>query len=208
MDAAPDAGVADVVVEVARTVVVTVAEARQAGDGEVDVLGAQELGDHATARRREARVRARVLGVIRRSGQERRPRVVVERGIVAVGVAGPDRGDRPPELEVVLGVEARDERVGVGDLDHRHEPGRLHDVQLVVEHELAECVVRLLDGRLPPEPRRHRLLGAAHALGRVLEPISFTSLYSRAHFLLPSAGGPSGRNWSAERRANGRISPR
>ncbi len=41
-----------------------------------------------------------------------------------------------------------------------------------------------------------------------LEPISLTSLYSSAHFFESSAGGPPGRNWSAESRLNGRIDPR
>ena len=41
----------------------------------------------------------------------------------------------------------------------------------------------------------------------VAEPICLTSRSSRAHLLLPNAGGPSGRNSSAERRLNGRIDP-
>ena len=42
----------------------------------------------------------------------------------------------------------------------------------------------------------------------VLEPIAWTSLYSRAHFWLLSAGGPLGRNWSAESRLKGSIRAR
>src|SRR3982074_3509846 len=43
-------------------------------------------------------------------------------GRVAVDVAIADRGDRPPELVVILGVEHRDRGVGQGYRDERHEP--------------------------------------------------------------------------------------
>ena len=78
---------------------------------------------------------------------------------VAVRVAGADRGDRPPERVVVLRVEAGDEGVGVGHGDHRHEPCRLDDVQLVVEDELAERATGLLHRGLRPEPGGQGLLG-------------------------------------------------
>ena len=42
MDAAPDAGVADLVLQVRDGLEVAVAEAGQAGDGEVDVAGPEE----------------------------------------------------------------------------------------------------------------------------------------------------------------------
>ena len=42
----------------------------------------------------------------------------------------------------------------------------------------------------------------------VLEPISLTSLYSRAQRLLERADGPCGRYWSADVRLNGSIRPR
>jgi hypothetical protein len=41
----------------------------------------------------------------------------------------------------------------------------------------------------------------------VVGPICLPSLYSRAHFLLCSAGRPCGRNWSAVSRLNGSIKP-
>ena len=41
----------------------------------------------------------------------------------------------------------------------------------------------------------------------IFAAITLTSLYAAAHFLLESAGGPFGRNWSADLRLNGRISP-
>ena len=59
VDAAPDAGVADLVLEVLDGGVGAVAEAGQAGDGEVDGRGPQEPGDDACASRRDAGVRAR-----------------------------------------------------------------------------------------------------------------------------------------------------
>ena len=88
--------------------------------------------------------------------------------------AGPDGGDRPPERVVVLGVEAGDERVGVGHGHHRHEPRRVHDVQAVVEHELAERAVCLLD-RGSAQKRAASVCSAVRVV-LVLEPISLTSL--------------------------------
>ena len=108
---------------------------------------------------RDARVGARVLRVVRGAGKQRRPRRVTDRPLVAVGVAGADRRHRPPEGVVVLGVEAGDQGVGVRHRDHRHEPRGLHDVELVVEDELAERTACLLDRSFTPEPRRQRLLG-------------------------------------------------
>ena len=83
------------------------------------------------------------------------------RGVVAVGVAGSDGGDRPPQRVGVLGVEAGDEGVGVGHRPHRVEPGRVDDVELVVEHEPAERAAGLLHGCFTPEPCGQRLLGGA-----------------------------------------------
>src|SRR5439155_3235832 len=65
VDAAPDAPVVDVFLEVLDLVEVAVSEARQAGDGEVDLPRSEETGDHATPGRGDARVRARVLRVLR-----------------------------------------------------------------------------------------------------------------------------------------------
>ena len=91
--------------------------------------------------------------------EQRRPRGIAHGRLVAVRVAGADRGDRPPERVVVLRVEAGDESVGVGHGDHRHEPCRLDDVQIVVEDELAEGAMCLLHRGLRPEPGCQRLLG-------------------------------------------------
>ena len=154
--------------------VVTIAEAGQAGDGEVDRSGAEEPGDDMSAGRGDARVGARVLGVVRCRWEQRRPRRVPDGCVVAVGVAGADGGDRPPERVGVLGVEAGDEGVGVGDRAHRHEPCGVDDVEVVVDHEPAERASGLLDGWFGPEPGGQRLLGGAGRL--VVEPIALTSL--------------------------------
>ena len=78
VDAAPDASVADLVLQIPDAVEVTVAEAGQAGDGEVDVPCPEELGDDTSPGRGDAGVRARVLGMVRRAGEQRGPRRVAD----------------------------------------------------------------------------------------------------------------------------------
>ena len=77
---------------------------------------------------------------------------------------------------------------------------------MVVEDELAERAMGLLHRGLRPN-RAARVCSTVRVV-LALKPISLTSLNSHAHLLLADAGGPPGRNWSAEARLKGRIRPR
>ena len=78
--------------ELVDSVVVTVAEAGEARDREVDLLRAEELGDRERPGGRDARVRARVLRVVRRPVEQYRP------GRIADG--------RGPDFAASYGVQA------------------------------------------------------------------------------------------------------
>ena len=171
--------------------VVAVAQAGQARDREVDLVRAEERRDHEPRCGRDARVRARVLGMVRRAREQRCPAGIADGRVVAVGVARADRRDRPPERVVVLRVEAGDEGVGIGHRDHRHEPRRVADVQL--RGRGRTCGTSHAPAAPAPPPRTGRPASARCVrVVLVLEPISLTSLYSLAHFLLSSVGRAAG----------------
>lgn len=105
-------------------------------------------------------VGAGILGV-RRCVDERHPRGIALRGVVAVQVAIADRGDRSPEAVVVLGVEHRDQRVVDSLRDGGVQAGVAGEVAAgsVRDRAYDPGVDRRFDGF--PEARDPGLFGAA-----------------------------------------------
>src|SRR5512132_3448904 len=139
--------------------------------GERDLVGAEEGLQRVHEGTADAGVPRRVVreagGDERRSGdgnrrvEERQPgRVGLGRRVaVASGLA--DRGDRAPEVPVVLVVPAADRAVGPGQVRHREQAGALDAVQLLALRQRAEDAVPDRDAAVLPEDRGCRLVGGA-----------------------------------------------
>src|SRR6476620_7760461 len=65
------------------------------------------------------------------------PRRVELGSRIVVGIAVPDRRARAPELIMILGVEASDERVGDRCGDQRHEPCAVDELHRLRSYRLA-----------------------------------------------------------------------
>ena len=124
VDAAPDAGLDDLRDGVREAAEVPGGTRGFAVCAERDVVAAEEVRQCRHARRGEAGVSRREVGV-RRRDEERHPSGVGHGGRVAVGVGQLDRGDRPPEHPGALLVVTGGRGVGLGEVDHREHPRRL-----------------------------------------------------------------------------------
>jgi hypothetical protein len=88
----------------------------------------EEVFDRVSHGRRYAGVTGRVLGEVR-GGGERLPGRIRRGAIVAIRLARADGGDRPPEIEVELGIPARDHAVGKGGECGRVQASRRPEVE-------------------------------------------------------------------------------
>src|SRR5262249_7820564 len=123
-------------------------------------------------------MRARVFRV-HRCGAERLPGRLPLGGRIAIDIAVAYGRDRPPEIEMVLGIQHSDDRVVEADRPERHEPRAVEDAHLLCGRELAyEGVVRYRRAD-QPEPGRLRLLGR-----------SFRAVLSTIIFDLVVVGSP------------------
>ena len=93
----PSAGVGDLVRQVVRRLEVAVAEAGQARNEEVDLGVPRNLRDDPTAGRGDVGAHSGTRDDSAWPARSGSPRRVSNGGLVAVGVAGPNGGDRPPE---------------------------------------------------------------------------------------------------------------
>ena len=94
-----------------------------------------------------------------RGGEQRRPGRVGLRARVAVHLGLADRGDRPPEVPVVLVVPAADRPVGAGEVGHREEPGGADDVEPAADDHVPQDPVPERRAVVLPPDRSVRLVG-------------------------------------------------
>ena len=182
-------------------------DARQAlrARGEL-VVGPEQVRQDRGRRRTHRAVRRGVGGEVR-GPEQRRPGRVGRRVGVAVGVGGADRGHRPPEVVLVLGVPGGDEGVGHGDVQQGEQAGVADQVELLFRGHLLGDDVPVAEGvggagRRPPRRGRSRVCSAVRVV-LVLRPRSLTSLKAAAYSALSSAGGAGGRNCAPLVIANG-----
>src|SRR6478672_2482038 len=184
VDAAPHAGVLDLLDEVVDGGVVTGGHGvgrDRALQIELDPACPEEGADRVGGSHRQAAVGRGVLRVGRRA-DERLPGRVGRRVGVAIRAGKRDGELWTPEQVVVLGVVAADLRVSA-------------DCPTAVLNCCAALVVQ------------NRAIVPCSALRIVLvaPPTATTSLKSRAYAELDRAGGASGRNWSGRSMRNGRT---
>src|SRR5690242_8574347 len=141
------------------------------GYGQVLVL-AVESGEHGGRGLADGAVGSRV-GRVSRGNRERVPVRVPHDAGIAGGVAQLDRGDRPPDQVVILGVIQADGGVGQGEVEVGEHGGRLLQTAMPGHGEiLRDLVPGVPDGRRGPELRRRRLVdgaGRADVLAQALD---------------------------------------
>src|SRR5262245_41739870 len=118
-----------------------------------DVRGSKRGLDDAHNGSAQDAVRARIFRVHRRR-RDRLTGCLTLCRRVAIDVAITNRGDRPPEIVMIFGVQHRDKCVIEAKRHERHETGAVDDVHLLGGDELAYEGV--IGGRRAgePEPRR------------------------------------------------------
>src|SRR3954453_13106118 len=76
---------------------------------------------------------------------------------VAIEVATPDRGERTPEIVVILCIEHRHERIVSGDSDQSHEASAINEIELLGGGQLTHHWVIDDGSAAEPEARVLRL---------------------------------------------------
>ena len=135
---------------------------RQAARREGDVVGAEEALQNPGTCATLDRV-CRVVVRDRRRRHQRGPGRVGARLRVAVGVRAADRGDRPPVVVVVLGVEGADVAVGKGHVEQGEQPRLLPRIEPGRGGDGSCDPVPLQRRALDPEQGDLGLLGGARA---------------------------------------------
>ena len=147
---------------VRRRIVVRHGVGHGAREREAEVLRAEEALQRFRRGARHAAVRGRIFRM------RRRPHVRKPGGVgcgvrIVVGVRVLDRRDRPPEIEVIFRIEARDDGIGMHDVHQRVEPRTLDERQVVRREGLAQVADPEVIGVLRVKPRDLGLPGRALA---------------------------------------------